>query len=355
MITPKFSIPSNSFYGELRKRVNTYFKENNISPTGNYKLYLKAILAGVLFVATYVHLVFFTPNYWLAALECIFLGGLTAFIGFNVMHDGAHGSFSNRKWINTVAGASINFLGANVYLWKTKHNIVHHTYTNIDGIDDDINAGPILRLAETQKKYGINRIQHWYFVLAYSLLYFFWIFFTDYKKYFTGKVGSVPIQKHDAKHHISFWFFKVFHLLAFLVLPIYMVGFWPWFVGFLIYGLFTGIILSIVFQLAHTVIEAKFPQPLMPENKIENEWAIHQLQTTANFATKNKLISWLVGGLNFQIEHHLFPLISHVHYPEISRIIKQTCAEYNVPYVEHPNMRSAIVSHVKYLRYLGKN
>jgi linoleoyl-CoA desaturase len=181
MITPKFSMPSSSFYGELRKRVNTYFKENNISPTGNYKLYTKATLVGVLFVATYTHLVFFTPNYWLAALECIFLGGLTALIGFNVMHDGAHGSFSNRKWINTVAGASINFLGANVYLWKTKHNIIHHTYTNIDGIDDDIDAGVVLRLAETQKKYGIHRIQHWYFILAYSLLYFYWIFFTDIK------------------------------------------------------------------------------------------------------------------------------------------------------------------------------
>lgn len=355
MNTPKFSIPSNSFYSELRKRVNSYFKENNISPTGNYKLYIKAILVGLLFIATYIHLVFFKPNYWLAAFECIFLGGLTAFIGFNVMHDGAHGSFSNRKWINTVAGTSINFLGANVYLWKTKHNIVHHTFTNIDGIDDDIDARPILRLAKTQKKYSIHRIQHWYFLLAYSLLYFFWVFFTDYKKYFSGKVGVVPIQKHAFKHHFSFWFYKVFHVFAFIVLPIYMVGFWPWFVGFLIYGLFTGIVLSMVFQLAHTVMESKFPQPVMPENKIEDEWAIHQLQTTANFATKNKVISWLVGGLNFQIEHHLFPLISHVHYPAISKIIKQTCAEYNVPYLEYPNMRSAIISHVKYLRYLGKN
>lgn len=355
MTAPGFSLPSNSFYSELRKRVYQYFQEKKISPTGNTQLYLKSILAFTLFTASYVHVVFFTPSYWLAALECVFLGGLTAFIGFNIMHDGAHGSFSKRKWLNALAGVSINFLGANVHLWKTKHNYIHHTYTNVDGIDDDIDGKPFLRLAETQPKYRIHRIQHWYFILVYSLLYFFWIFFTDYKKYLSGKIGSMPAPKYTLKEHIAFWFFKVFHLFAFVLLPIYMVGFIPWLIGFFIYGLFTGIALSLVFQLAHTVTQTAFPMPVFPENKIEDEWAILQLKTTANFATKNKLLSWLVGGLNYQIEHHLFPLISHVHYPQISTIVRQTCHEYNVPYIEHPNMRSALVSHINYLRHLAKN
>ena len=139
-----------------------------------------------------------------------------------------------------------------------------------------------------------------------------------------------------------------------IALPIYMVGFVPWLVGFLITSMVTGFVISIVFQLAHTVEETTFPLPAADTNRIENEWAIHQVQTTANFATKNKLISWLVGGLNFQIEHHLFPKISHIHYPAISKIIKQTCIDFGIKYSEYPKMRHAIASHTSYLRKMGR-
>jgi linoleoyl-CoA desaturase len=139
-----------------------------------------------------------------------------------------------------------------------------------------------------------------------------------------------------------------------IVLPIYFVGFLPWLLGFLIIAMFAGFVLSIVFQLAHTVEETTFPEPSADLNRIENEWAIHQVETTANFATKNKLISWLVGGLNFQIEHHLFPKISHIHYPAISKIIKQTCEEYGIRYIEYRKMRHAIVSHAVHLKKMGR-
>ena len=154
--------------------------------------------------------------------------------------------------------------------------------------------------------------------------------------------------------HLSFWSFKVLHAFLFIALPIYTVGFSSWIIGFLAYGLFSGFVLSIVFQLAHTVEDTQFPVAIQPANKLEDEWAIHQLKTTANFATRNKFICWWVGGLNFQIEHHLFPKISHVHYPAISRIIKKACQDYNVPYIEYPKMRLAVMSHVSHLRHLGK-
>lgn len=271
------------------------------------------------------------------------------------MHDGAHGSFSKYKWLNELAGLSVNFLGANVFMWKTKHNVIHHAYTNIDGIDDDIDAKPILRLCETQKYYKLHKYQHYYFWGAYSLLYMYWVFVTDYKKYFLKRVGSMPLKKMSLNDHISFWGFKVLHAVLFVAIPIYMVGFVPWLVGFLIYGMFAGVLLSIVFQLAHTVEHTEFPVPKKPGNTLDDEWAIHQLKTTANFATSNKFISWWVGGLNFQIEHHLFPKISHVHYPAISKIIKKACDEFNVPYIEYPKMRTAVVSHVNYLKSLSKN
>lgn len=352
MSLPKFATIQGGFHNELKRRINEYFEVSGKLPTGDFRLYFKAFILTILYIAIYMHLVFYTPITSLAILECIILGGLTAAIGFNVMHDGAHGSFSKSPLLNKLAGLSLNVLGANVFMWTTKHNVVHHAYTNIDGVDDDIEARPFLRLCETQQYRNIHKYQHVYFLFAYSLLYIYWIFFTDYRKYFTGKIGSVPIKKMSVKEHASFWFFKILHLVIFAVIPIWNVGFAAWVVGFLAMTTFAGIVLSIVFQLAHTLEETSFPVAV--SGKMPDEWAVHQLKTTANFATRNKVISWLVGGLNFQIEHHLFPKISHVHYPEISKIIRTACEEYGIRYIEHRKLRVALASHVNHLRKLGR-
>lgn len=354
MSTPKFkNVQGSNFHLELKRRVNNYFAETKKKSTGNIALYLKAILFLISYVSLYVHLVFFTPVTWIAFIECIFMGGLTAAIGFNVMHDGSHGSFSNSKLWNRIATFSINMLGASGIMWNNKHNIIHHTYTNIDGVDDDIEIKPMLRLCATQKKYKIHRFQHIYVWFLYTQLLIIWLFVTDYAKYFRKKVGSVPIKKMSRFDHFAFWLAKIGYAFMMIALPIYMVGFLSWLVGFLVITMFAGFVLSIVFQLAHTVEHTAFPTPLEETNYIENEWAIHQIETTANFATKNKLISWLVGGLNFQIEHHLFPKVSHIHYPAISKIIKKTCAEFNVKYIEYKRMRDAILSHTLYLKRMG--
>jgi linoleoyl-CoA desaturase len=353
MTTPKFAHSSLSLHSLLKERINAYFDENKISPTGNFSLYFKSVVLIAGYLALYAHLVFWTPAGWLAVLECILLSALTAGIGFNIMHDGSHGSYSRSKTLNKIASFSLDILGASSFMWNTKHNIVHHTYTNIDGVDDDINAGILLRINKTQKHYKIHKYQHLYFWALYAILYLAWVFYTDYKKYFTKSIGSVPIKKMKTTDHVLFWGFKVLHLVSFVFIPIYFVGFTPWLVGFLIYTAATGIILSVVFQLAHVIEETSFPMPLQPMNKMEDEWALHQLKTTANFATRNKFITWWVGGLNYQIEHHLFPKISHIHYPQISKIIKETCNELGVPYIEHKRMRIALLSHIKHIKLMG--
>ena len=355
MATPKFlNVQGSNFHQELKRRVNNYFTESKKPTTGNFGLYFKAVLFWLCYVALYVHVVFYTPASWIAILECLAMGGLTAAIGFNVMHDGGHGSFSNSKFWNKIAGFSVNALGASGIMWNNKHNIIHHTYTNIDGIDDDIEIKPMLRMCATQKKYFIHRFQHIYVWFLYTLLLLVWVFESDYRKYFKKKVGTVPIKKMSTFEHFAFWIAKIGYYIMMIALPIYMVGFLPWLIGFLALSMFAGFVLSIVFQLAHTVEETAFPVAEIETNKIENEWAIHQIETTANFATKNRLISWLVGGLNFQIEHHLFPKISHVHYPEISKIIKKTCEEFNVKYIEYKRMRHAVASHASYLKRMGR-
>ncbi|MDX1954932.1 MAG: acyl-CoA desaturase [Chitinophagaceae bacterium] len=354
MSVPKFPHTGDAFYLELKKRVGDYFSQAGIASTGNFQLYFKAILLVISYIALYTWLVFFTPATFIAIIGCAVLGILTAAIGFNVMHDGAHGSFSQHPWLNKLAGLSLNVLGANNYLWKTKHNVIHHAYTNVDGVDDDIDARPFLRLCETQKFYKVHRFQHLYFWAAYSLLYLWWIFFTDYRKYFAGRIGPVKLKKMNMSEHLTFWGFKVLHMAIFVVLPILVVGVIPWLVGFLTLALVAGFVLSIVFQLAHTVQDTEFPQADPVTNKLGDEWAIHQLKTTANFSNRNRLISWWVGGLNFQIEHHLFPRISHVHYPAISKLIRQTCAEFGIQYIEYPRLRYAVASHVAFLRQMGK-
>ena len=355
MATPKFlNVNGSTFHQELKRRVNNYFTESKKPATGDFSLYFKAVLFWVSYVALYVHVVFFTPPALFALLECLVMGGLTAAIGFNVMHDGGHGSFSDSKFWNKIAAFSVNALGASGIMWNNKHNIIHHTYTNIDGIDDDIEIKPMLRMCPTQKKYFIHRFQHIYVWFLYTLLLIIWVFATDYTKYFSKKVGSVAIKKMSGFEHFAFWIAKAGYAFGMIAVPIYFVGFVPWLLGFLTIAMFAGFVLSIVFQLAHTVEETTFPVPSTDVNKIENEWAIHQIETTANFATKNKLISWLVGGLNFQIEHHLFPKISHIHYPAISKIIKQTCEEYGIKYNEFPKMRHAIVSHASHLKKMGR-
>lgn len=354
MSTPKFATVPHSFHAELKKRISNYFEEVGKSQTGDYPIFIKAVILMVIFLAIYIHLVFFTPNVFFQVLESILLGGVVAAIGFNVMHDGAHGSFSKYKWVNSFAAFSLNILGGNSFMWNMKHNVIHHAYTNVDGIDDDIDIQPWMRMSSTQKKYRLHKYQHIYFWFLYSLLYIFWIFVLDYQKYFKSKIGNMPLKKMKLSDHLVFWGFKIFHFFLFVGLPIYMVGFTSWLVSFLIFTLVAGLVLSLVFQLAHTVEHTAFPMPNEETNKLDDEWAVHQIKTTANFATHNKLVSWLVGGLNFQIEHHLFPKISHVHYPAISKIIRQACQEYGIDYIEYPRVRYAVASHVAFLKQMGR-
>jgi linoleoyl-CoA desaturase len=354
MQMPKFSASPHTFHSDLKKRINNYFEQKGKAMTGNFALYLKAAVLGICFLGLYIHLVFFTPPVFFAIVECILLGCVISAIGFNVMHDGGHGSFSKSKLVNRMAAFSLNVLGGNSFIWNTKHNIIHHSYTNVAGVDDDINIQPWMRMSSSQKRLKLHKYQHVYFWGLYAMLYILWIFLLDYNKYFKSKVGDVPLKKMSLMDHINFWFFKVVHAFIFIALPIYMTSVAAWAIGFFITAVVTGLLISIVFQLAHTVEHTTFPVANIDTNKIDNEWAIHQVNTTANFATNNKLVCWLVGGLNFQIEHHLFPKISHVHYPAVSKIVRQACADHGIQYIEFPRVHKAIASHVMFLKHLGE-
>jgi linoleoyl-CoA desaturase len=354
MAVVSFKTKEHPFFDELKKRVDNYFEQTGKNHWGDWKIYLKSGILLSSMAAMYIWLVFFTPGILLSLFLCAILGLTLAGVGFNVMHDSAHGSFSKYKWLNNMMGYSLNVMGGDVHLWKTKHNMIHHSFTNIEGMDDDIDIQPVMRLSLHQKRYWIHRFQHIYGFIFYALNYLFWVFYFDYKKYFTGKIGETKIRKYGFWDHVSFWATKIVYLFVFIVLPMMLVGVVPTLVGYVVVTCVCGTVIAIVFQLAHIVEETQFHDPAAQGHNLETEWAVHQIQTTSNFATRSKMVHWFTGGLNHQVEHHLFPRISHVHYPALSKIVRETCEQFGIQYNEHKTVMMAVRSHVVHLRDIGR-
>jgi Fatty acid desaturase len=337
----------------LDERIEQYFSSHNIDRLGNWKLYFKTIILLLSLSIIYAVILLIQPPTFFTLILCGLLGFTQATIGFNVMHDAAHGSYSrNDKVNNIIAFVGGDLMGGSTFLWKIKHNILHHTYTNIDGLDDDIAKYPIFRLSPHQPRKWFHRFQHIYSLPLYFFTTINWILFDDYWKIVTQKINNAEIRTFKPADHVVFWLGKLLNLILFLVIPILVFGFWKALLGFFVMHAVLGVTLALVFQMAHAVEEAEFPVP-NDSSKIENEWALHQVNTTVNFAMNNKVISWLVGGLNYQVEHHLYPKISHIHYPEISKIVKKTCEDLNIQYNAISTFGKALVSHFSYLKQVG--
>ncbi len=340
------------FFPSLKKSVDHYFISKGLKKTGNWKLYHKAAILFPLAIAIYCFLLWGSYSAFAGVLLSFLMGLTLVSIAFNIMHDACHGSFSSRKWVNDIMSYTMNALGSNSFIWKVKHNVIHHTYTNVDGLDDDIAKNPALRMAPTQKWVGVHRFQHVYMFLLYALSTILWLLFTDFIKYFNKKI-VVTEMKMSTKDHVIFWVSKSLYIFFYAVVPIIFVGWGAWLTGFLIVHFTMGLTLSVVFQLAHVVEKTEFEVTAEHPKMIDSEWALHELKTTANFAPRNKAISWFVGGLNYQVEHHLFPRISHIHYPAISSIVQEHCKKFNMPYHYYQKMTEAIISHVRVMKRLG--
>jgi linoleoyl-CoA desaturase len=350
-----FDNRNNQFYLSLKTAVDQYFETKRIKKTGDWRLYIKTITLIGAAIAIYSSLMFFSISTLPALLLCSLLGYIFACIGFSVMHDANHGSYSTKPWLNDAMGLTANALGASSFFWKQKHNIIHHTYTNVDGIDDDIAKSPIIRQCESQKWVPAHKIQHLYLLPIYALSSIFWLFFMDFTKYFTRKIYTTEAWKLHTKNHVIFWGTKILYFTFYMIIPAMVWGFGPWLLGFMVLHAVMGVTLSLVFQLAHVVENTEFETVALDETKhIESAWAEHEVRTSSNFAMGNPVISWFVGGLNFQIEHHLFPRVSHVHYPAISKIVMEKCKEFNLPYNKYDTMFGAVASHFRVMKTLGQ-
>jgi len=349
-----------SFHDVVRSQVNEYFKVNNISPYSNSRMYVKTVVMLSLYFVPYMFIVTGTASVslWLFYGLYLLMGLGIVGIGTSVMHDSNHGAYTDNDTINNLLGSVLNILGGYSLNWKIQHNVLHHTYTNIEGLDEDINSGFILRMSPEKPLRKFHRFQHLYAWGLYCLMNIYWVTAKDYIHLFRyDKNNLLQNQKTTLrKALIELSLLKVLYVIYMIVLPIMFSG-EAWYhvvLGILAMHVVAGFSLAVIFQPAHVVETSDYSRP-SEDRKMVNNWAVHQVMNTADFAQDNKLVSWFIGGLNFQIEHHLFPQVCHVHYPAIARIVESVANDFNLPYQVMPTFGSAIAAHGKMLKKLGNN
>lgn len=343
-----------AFLPTVRSKVDKYFTDANISPNANGKMWFKTLFFLGAFIGVYTLIISNLFGAWLMLPLAIILGMLSSFVGFNICHDAIHESFSSNKIVNKTFSLVFNLVGANPYVWSIMHNVVHHTFTNIPGHDEDIEvARGLIRISEEEPVNRIQRFQHLYAFPLYSMASISWVFRKDYKKFFQSQIGQLKV-RHPKIEYFNLFFFKAVYYFLFIVLPLLIldITWWQFLIGFIALHIAEGLTMGLVFQLAHVVEGTNFPTP-NTEGNIEDNWAEHQMKTTANFASGNPVAAFFLGGLNQQIEHHLFPRICHIHYTKIGQIVKETAHEFNLPYIENPTFFKALKSHYKMLRKFG--
>lgn len=346
------------FFPILRKRVNTYFQENGISKTGNINMVIKTIAMFTMYFGPFVlMLTGVITNPWLMLASCAIMGFGLAGIGMSVMHDANHGSYSKNDTVNRIIGLSLNLVGGHAFNWKVQHNYLHHTYTNVHGLDEDIRERGILRFSPHAPLAKYHKLQHIYAFFLYGFMTISWVLTKDYvqmRDY--GKRGlDKMIRANFAKEVAILIVSKIVYIGYMVVLPLMVmdITFLQWLGGFLFMHWVAGFTLAVIFQMAHLIEETDHHPFPHDTGTIDNQWAIHQLETTANFGTNNRLLNWYAGGLNFQVEHHLFPNICHIHYKAISKIVRETAEEYGIAYYEKPSLGAAVASHYRLLWKLG--
>lgn len=355
----KFSSKANlDFVKELRQKTNAYFKENNISKQGNVNLVFKALFMIALYLIPFV-LMFsgWTSSVGLLLLGWAIMGLGMAGIGMVLMHDANHGSISKRSWVNKLLSKSMYVIGGYPANWRHQHNNLHHGFTNIQDHDEDIDPVGIVRISPHKPLHKIHRFQHIYAWFLYGLMTISWASYRDFKQlFFYFKDDSFKLKKKSkALVFTDLTVAKVVYFGVFLVLPLIVLPqAWYWILlGFFIMHFVCGFVLAIIFQTAHVMTTTDYPLP-NEDGEMETNWAIHQLRTTTNYAPKSRVFSWFIGGLNYQVEHHLFPQISHVHYDKLSKLVKSTAEKYQVPYLVERNFFVALLNHYRMLKALGR-
>lgn len=343
------------FGSEVKRRVAEYFESRGLSPKADIWMIVKTLAILTIAFGSYGLILtgWFPPPQMLGL--AILMGIGTAGIGFCVAHDALHDAYSSNPRVNRLLGYTFDLIGANSYMWKITHNVIHHTYTNIHGVDEDLEVSALLRLSPGATRRPFHRFQHLYAFAAYALSTLNWVFLKDYKLFLRRDLGPFKNRRNPAREVFGLLGWKLAYYGYTIVVPLMVleIAWWQFLIGFLAMHLTAGLILGVVFQLAHIVEDTEHLQPA-DDGSMSHAWVLHQMETTSDFARGNRWLSWYLGGLNFQVEHHLLPKVCSVHYPTISRIVQSLADAHGVPYHHHPTLAGAIRSHCFTLRRLGQ-
>ncbi|HRZ43381.1 MAG TPA: acyl-CoA desaturase [Bacteroidales bacterium] len=344
------------FTHALKGRADAYFRDNGISRYGNRIMHLKSAAMLAMYILPFVGIVAGGFPVWLCMVMYAIMGVGLAGIGMSVMHDANHYAYSDNPEVNRIMGMMIFILGADAYNWKIKHNKLHHVYTNIYGSDEDINSRAILRFAYAAPLRRYHRYQHIYGWFLYALMSISMVVGDVRKRKEYRERGVTNISQHIFDRSMRWLILS--KILYFGIIFGFPLLFSPltWYqvvLGFLLMHLVSGVIMSLIFQMAHVV---DGPEQTLPdaERHVERSMVLHQLRSAADFSKSNRLITWYVGGLNYQVEHHLFPRVCHVHYPALSAIVEATTREFGMPYYVYNTFGEAFRSHYRTLKRLGR-
>ena len=347
----KFKSKNNSdFFTHLIKKVDAYMAEKGGNRFGNPGTYIKSFFLVVVYCCCYILLLSqkFSPA---LSISIVMIMGLTAVMTvFNIVHDASHNVLFKNPKINRAAAYLGDLMGMNSYIWHIRHDIQHHTFTNVAGGDVLLDSIPFIRVCPQQKRFAMHKYQAWYVPILYMLYSIFWIFFIDINMFRQKNMGNYKNLNHSWKEWLKLFLFKTFYLFYMIIFPAFVIeiSLSHVLIGFLLYHMAAGTLLSLVVVLGHCVEGAEYVAP--DENGvIQNSWMQHEWNATYDCNTDSKLLHWITGGLNTHIAHHLFPKFCYRHYYEITKIIKEHCDEYGVRY-PHYNLAQAITSHFRFLQ-----
>lgn len=346
-MTDRF-LPQSAFFTELKAEVDEHLQR---APPPRAAWALKTAFIITWWVASWVVLVFVVQTWWQAALAAISLGLAMAGIGFNVQHDGGHHASSSHRALNRLAAFGLDLLGGSSWIWHWKHNVFHHTHPNLVGLDVDIDIQPFVRLAPDQPRHAWHRYQHVYTWFLYALLAIKWHFVDDFRDVITGRIGQQSFPRPRGLELVTFVAGKLLFVTWAFVIPLQFHPVRHVLLGYLIASITLSLCLAITFQAAHCVEQASFPSSVSSEPV---DWAQHQLRTSVDFGPQQRGWTALLGGLNFQTVHHLFPRLSHLELAAVAPLVHAACARHGVEYRVLPGFGAAIASHFRWLRRMGQ-
>ena len=340
-----------SFPKVLRRRLDKFFAEGNISPKADRSMWVKITAGLAVLGGSWIALYAFRPGSW-KFIALYVLGGLAqTFLLLNIAHDSNHNAISSVPSINKTLNYVFDICGISSYMWRILHHRGHHSCINLQGEDDALTGRGIFRFTPHEPRARWHRFQHLYALFFYAMFSLDYVFVRDFECFFFPTHDYLKTAKHPVKEYAILFAGKAFYFTYMLILPVVLLRRSPLLVAaaFVLVHLIVGLSVSLVFQTTHTIDSTYFP---LSRNEFDNS-VYHIFATTADYATSNPVVGWLAGGLNHHIAHHLCPYVCHTHYAPLTRIVRETAEEFRIPYRQHPTMTRAIWHHLILLKQLG--